>query len=226
MIKAVIFDLDDTLYYEFIYVKSGFKAAAQYISKQYDVNAEEFYKRLLVVLKSDGRGKTFDLALEYFNLPLSEVDKLIEVYRTHQPTNLELYSDSKYIIEQLKENYKLGLITDGNSTVQWNKIKALGLDEKIDEIIVTGDLGEDKYKPSPVPYEKMLQRLEVKPKTAIYVGDNPEKDFVTARKLGLMTIRIIRDQGMHVDKRLSPKYGADYEIETLNQLIGENGVIK
>ncbi|TDX58932.1 HAD family hydrolase [Orenia marismortui] len=218
MIKAIIFDLDDTLYYELEHVKSGFRAVSNYISNKYKISAEDFYNQLLAILADEGRGKTFNLALEEFNLPLTEVKALVEVYRQHKPDELNLYHDAKNALKEFSDKYKLGLITDGISIVQWNKIKALGIENRFEEIIVSDDHGMDKRKPSSFPYLKILEDFSVEAEEAIYIGDNPNKDFVTAKKLGLMTIRILRPKGMHINKRLAEEYEADYEIESLDEL--------
>ncbi|MDI3546986.1 MAG: putative hydrolase of the superfamily [Halanaerobiales bacterium] len=218
MIKALIFDLDDTLYYELEYVKSGFRAVSNYISARYDLSAKDFYNKLLTVLDEEGRGKTFDLTLAHFGLPGAEVERMVNIYRKHKPDNLRLYPDVERVFAGLKGNYKLGLITDGNFTVQWNKIKELGLNKLIEEIIVTDDYGVDRRKPSSFAYLKLLERFNVNPEEAVYIGDNPEKDFITARRLGMKTIRIIREKGMYIDKRLSPEYEADYEINFFSEL--------
>lgn len=220
MVKAVIFDLDDTLYYELDYVKSGFRAVSEYIAFRYQVDKDEFYQELLNILEIEGRGKTFNIALEKFVLPAAELEKMIDVYRSHNPENIRLYEDAVEILNRyLKEKrYKTGIITDGNSEVQWNKIRSLGLDEKVNQIIVTDDFGVDKRKPHFFSYQRMLKLLQVKAEEAVYVGDNPVKDFITARKLGLKTVRIVREHGMHIDKRMAAKYEADYEINTLNDL--------
>ncbi|MTI59291.1 MAG: HAD-IA family hydrolase [Firmicutes bacterium] len=220
MVKAVIFDLDDTLYYELDYVKSGFRAVSEYIAFRYQVDKDEFYQELLNILEIEGRGKTFNIALERFVIPAAELKKMIDVYRSHHPENIRLYEDAVEILNRcLKEKrYKIGIITDGNSEVQWNKIKSLGLKEKVDQIIVTDDFGVNKRKPHFFSYQRMLELLQVKAEEAVYVGDNPVKDFINARELGMKTVRIIREHGMHIDKRMAVKYEADYEINTLNDL--------
>ncbi|AGB42119.1 haloacid dehalogenase superfamily enzyme, subfamily IA [Halobacteroides halobius DSM 5150] len=218
MIKAIIFDLDDTLYHELEYVKSGFRAVSNYIADKYPISSEGFYKVLLSILKKEGRGQTFDLALEEFGLSLKEVPEMVNLYRIHQPESFRLYPDAERAFNRLSGDYKLGLITDGISKVQWNKIEALGIKDRFDYILVSDDHGRENRKPAPFLYQKMIEEFEVSPQEAVYIGDNPDKDFVTAKKLGLKTVRIIRQQGMHINKKLSEKYEADYEIESLDEL--------
>ncbi|NLM97161.1 MAG: HAD-IA family hydrolase [Halanaerobiaceae bacterium] len=220
MIKAVIFDLDDTLYYELDYVKSGFRAVSRYISSKYGVSEEEFYQLQLDILEMEGLGKVFDLTLENFSLPLDEVERMLAVYRSHIPEGIQLYEDAEYILKKLKreKKYKTGIITDGNSLVQWNKIKALSLIDLVDEIIVTDDFGIDKRKPAPFAYLKLLETFQIQAGEAVYIGDNPLKDFIGARKLGMKTIRVLREEGMHIEKRMIAEYEADKEIYSLYAL--------
>lgn len=220
MIKAIIFDLDDTLYYEQDYVKSGFRAVSRYIGSKYGVSEKEFYKLQLDILEKEGRGKVFDLALENFSLPQDEVEKMLAVYRSHEPEGIQLYEDVEYILEKLKKEgkYKTGIITDGNAQVQWNKIKSLGLIDLVDEIIVTDDYGVDKRKPAPFAYLRLLEIFKIRAEEAVYIGDNPLKDFIGARGLGMKTIRIIREKGMHIEKRMEPVYEADFEVNTLRDM--------
>ena len=220
MIKAVIFDLDDTLYYEQDYVKSGFRAVSRYICSKYGVSEKEFYKLQLDILEKEGRGKVFDLALENFSLPQDEVEKMLVVYRSHIPEEIRLYEDAEYILEKLKKEgkYKTGIITDGNSQVQWNKIKALALTDLVDEIIVTDDFGVDKRKPAPFAYLRLLEIFKIRAEEAVYIGDNPTKDFIGARELGLKTIRVMREQGMHIEKRMEAAFEADLKVNSLRNL--------
>jgi len=230
--KAVIFDLDDTLYNEKDFVYSGFKAVARYLANGYGLNKEELLLQMQRLLCDEGRGKIFDRVLQDKRLSTSLVSKLVEVYRRHKP-ELSLYPDAREILRDLKISawesapetapdlnfeVKLGLITDGAAGVQWNKIKALGLEDIMDIIIVTDDYGSECWKPSPVPYQKVMDKLGISFESCIYVGDNPEKDFVTARKLGWHTVRIRRPGGMCFEMEKSTVYEADFNISDLCQL--------
>jgi len=237
--KAIIFDLDDTLYDERQFVYSGFKAVAQYLAGSYGLNDQKLFLRMQQLLCEEGRGTIFDRVLQDNGLDTSLVSTLVEVYRSHKPV-LELYPDAWEILRDfkgsipdlkgstwesapeiardLKFEIKLGLITDGAARVQWNKIKALGLEDLMDIIIVSDDFGTECWKPSPVPYQRVMDKLGVAPESCVYIGDNPEKDFVTARKLGWQTVRILRPGGMCFEIKKDPLYEADFDITDLQQL--------
>jgi putative hydrolase of the HAD superfamily len=218
--KVFIFDLDDTLYCEHDYVHSGLKAVAHYLAVD-DVQKENtYYEYMVQVWKKVGRGKIFDLTCDYFGLK-EDISDLVHVYREHQP-KLQLYPDAIYLLNLLKEkSTKMGLITDGHKGVQWKKIDALNLINWIAPkfMMVTDDLGREFWKPSDVPYNKIAEQLGVEPQNCVYIGDNPHKDFVTARKLGYKTIRVIREIGDHMAVKLDKAYEADRVIRSLEMIM-------
>ena len=216
MIKAVVFDLDDTLYKERDFVYSGFMEVAKYLGKKFSLNADNIYKLILDIFHEKGRGKVFNILCDKYSLDES-VDKLVEIYRNNIP-DIKLYDDAIYILERLKDTYSLGIITDGKNTVQWNKIKALDVEKYIDKIIVTDDYGKEYWKPSKEPYKDLIKHFNVEPEECIYVGDNPNKDFISANRLGIYTVRIIRQVGDHMDTTMSNEYEADYRIRSLVEL--------
>lgn len=216
MIKTVIFDLDDTLYNEKDFVKGGFSDVCKYLSQKYNSD----YNRLLAeadeILSEKGRGAVFDILCKRHSYE-ENISKLVNIYRKAMP-NLKLYEDSIYIMGKLKGKYKLGLITDGLAAVQWNKIRLLNIEGFFDKIIVTDDLGRDYWKPNEFAYNEILKYFNIKAAEAVYVGDNPHKDFIGARKAGMNTVRIIREYGDHKAVRLDKEYEADVEIINLKEL--------
>ena len=221
MVKAVIFDLDDTLYNEIDYVLQGFRNVAEYLGKEYFVDVNEVHERMCEILKEQGRGKIFDSICEAYHID-APVKKLVEMYRATRP-KLSLYQDAEEVIRKLRQkNIGLGLITDGCSQVQHQKIDALFLNDKMDVVLATDDLGKDEEgkpysKPNPKVYEVVLKKLQCRPQEAVYVGDNPQKDFVGAKALGMKTIRIVREQGDHMRDQVDAEYEADVIIQNLTE---------
>lgn len=183
MIKAVVFDLDDTLFPEVEYVKSGFRA----IAKQY--NDEGLYERLYDLFKQDSCN-----VYQRIGFSNEECRKCIEIYRHHKP-DIKLESETYAFIEYLKDKgYKLGIITDGRIEGQKNKIEALGLNHLMDCIIVTDELGGVNYrKPNPKSFEIMKETLSVEFEEMMYIGDNPQKDFYIGAIYPIITVRIVND---------------------------------
>ncbi len=219
MIKAVIFDLDDTLYRELDFVNQSFRKVAEAMSEYLEgkQSPEELFQEMVNLMEREGRGEIFDRLCEKYGVDMP-VDGLVKLYRETRPV-LKLYPDGEEILEYLKEKgIKTGLITDGNSQVQHHKIEALGLDKRLDTVLVSYDIG--KKKPDPEVYRYCLEKLGCEPGEAVYVGDNPLKDFIGARRLGMKTIRIIRPEGMHMRRTAQEGYEADREVHLLTE-IGE-----
>ncbi|WP_367270561.1 UDP-2,4-diacetamido-2,4,6-trideoxy-beta-L-altropyranose hydrolase [uncultured Clostridium sp.] len=215
---ALIFDLDDTLYYEKEYVLCAFKNVSLYLSEKYKINYNHLYDRTCSLLIEKGRGNIFDILCREYGIE-ENISTLVDIYRSTKPI-LKVYSDSILLFEKAKEKgIKLGIITDGNSKVQWNKIEALNLEEYMDKIIVTDDYGKGYSKPHEKPYIDMMNFLDADAENCIYIGDNPNKDFITAKKLGIKTIRIIREQGENRYLLKDREYEADYIIRNLKELL-------
>jgi len=217
MIRAILFDLDDTLYDEMQFVKGGFKAVSLYISRNNNISQNAVYQLLLDVLEKYGRGHTFDIGLKKLGLYSKKlIPKLVEVYRIHKP-NLSLYSKVITVLSTLrKQGYKLGLITDGNVEVQRNKVKALSIKDFFNCIVFSDEYGIEKQKPNSFPYQKAMEELKANTEETIYVGDNPHKDFVTAKKLGILTVRITK--GKYKNTKLGKEYEAEYQIKNLDEI--------
>ncbi|KGX86364.1 HAD family hydrolase [Pontibacillus litoralis] len=219
MIKAVIFDMDDTLFNEKDYNYSGFYHVSKYIAmKIKEINSNDLYKEMIDVFNDGTRGNIFNLALKRFEIEdYFNVNDLVNIYRNHIP-KIELYNDANEALTILKQlNYKLGVITDGYSNAQWQKIKALKLDQRVDTVIITDDIGRDYWKPSSVPFQKALQDLNINGFESIYVGDNPHKDFSGAKKLDIYTIRVLRGKCKY-DKVENEKE-ADETVKDLRDIL-------
>ena len=222
--KVYIFDLDDTLYNEREYVKQAFSNVANYLVGYSDKDSEYFYSSIIKALEQDGRGRIFNRIIDENKLVEGEhisVNRLVDVYRDTKPV-LSLYDDAKVLIHTLRQDreIRLGIITDGCSRVQHNKIDGLGIVPLFDKIIVTDDL-ENGAKPSAIPYQIFLDTYrDVKPCECVYIGDNPTKDFVGAKALGMYTIRIVREFGDNMKLVVDDELEADERIKLLTDICG------
>lgn len=191
-IKAVIFDLDDTLYLEKDYVKSGYNLIAKAFPEVANMS-EKLWKVFL-----DG-GKAIDQVLLQEGLLTEEnKNKCLNIYRNQVP-DIELDDLIKNLLLELKgKGYKLGIITDGRVEGQRAKIKALDLERLVDQIIITDELGGVQMrKPNEKAFVLICERLGVDYKNAVYVGDNPKKDFIAPEKLGMRAIYFKNKEGLY-----------------------------
>jgi putative hydrolase of the HAD superfamily len=216
--RAVVFDLDDTLYPEEAYVRSGFRAAAQAAARLYGVPAAEAYRELEQFFREGVRGDTFDRWL-YVRGITADVNQLVAAYRDHTPT-LEPFPEAPDLLARLRgQGYTLGMLSDGEPAIQYGKLDALGLRDAFDATLVSGELGRDAWKPSPRGLVTLLERLGVDPAEAVYVSDNPAKDFKAAREAEMRSIRVRREGGIysHLEPK-SPDYAPDEEARSLEEV--------
>ena len=190
--RAVVFDLDDTLYPEHEYVRSGFRAVAEWVGREHGVHVDETYAELSALFERGIRGNTFDRWLSRSTLsPLSRslVPQLVHVYRTHAPT-ISPFPEIPALLSVLRGRYRLGLVSDGIDAVQRMKLQSLGLEDAFDAVVLSDALadGREAWKPSSRPFVAVATALRVAPCDAIYVADNPAKDFLGARSAGFGTI--------------------------------------
>lgn len=190
-IKAVVFDLDDTLYPELDYVKSGFRQVGNEMEKKFGVH--DAYKKLYDSFLIDKKDVYTRVLRDYkVDFNESDVAELINVYRHHKP-ELILSDEVRQTLSALRQkSLKTGIITDGRPFQQWAKIEALGLKALVDCIIVTDELGGIEYrKPNPLAFTEMCRFLAVQPEEMVYVGDNPQKDFAVKQYLPIKTVHYI-----------------------------------
>ena len=218
--KAVLFDLDDTLYSEIDFVKSGFRVVAKHLNQRYTFDEYDIYNKAIEILTEDGRGKVFDTLMKNLNLYTQErIRLLVYLYRAHHP-NIQLFAGAVPLIEKLRQNgMRLGVITDGMASVQRNKVLALGLDKLVDTIIYTDELGKEHWKPSVLPFKIALELLNVPPHEAVYVGDDVSKDFVGPNSIGMHTIQVKRQKQQDlIAKEKDDPYNAKTIINNLDEI--------
>ena len=192
-LKAIIFDMDDRLYGEKEYVRSGYRQIAKILPQVQD--AEGKLWSLFEAKKA-----AIDELLICEGLNSEELkQKCLRIYRFQEP-EIHLYEGVENLLRQLRnKGFLLGVITDGRPEGQRAKIKALGLESLVDYIIVTDELGGVEYrKPNPRAFETMKEKLGVEYSEMCYVGDNIKKDFVAPEKLGMRSIWFKNKDGLYV----------------------------
>ncbi len=202
MITTVIFDLDDTLYDEVDYCRSGFAAVARFLVRFSDCPcAEDAFACLWRHFTAGNRTNTFNAAMNELGIPYDahRIAQLVEVYRGHRP-GIELPPDSRRTLDALRDGYTLALLTDGFLPAQRLKVEALGIVSRFRAIVYTEELGRPFWKPSPAGFEKLLNDLRTPADRMAYVGDNEAKDFIAPNRMGMLTIHVLRERRLHTDR--------------------------
>lgn len=197
-VQGIVFDLDDTLYSEKEYVRSGLDA----VSRCLPLEQDDFQG----LWNSFNHGnKPIDDVLHQKRIFSEELkNELLQKYRSHFP-QIHLFNGAKEFLEVWKAgspSHKLGLITDGRVEGQNNKIDSLSIRHFFDEIIITDELAGRTgnvmrfRKPNAIAFQIMRERLGINYSRLVYIGDNPNKDFSTPLSLGMHVIQFIPEDGV------------------------------
>ena len=120
-LKAIIFDLDDTLYLERDFVRSGFRSVASQCHRENGIDELRIFNSLWGKFIEGGRGNLFDLLLEENQDIDISLNDLIYIYRSHTP-DINLIEGINDLLLELKKHRPIGLISDGYLNTQKNKL--------------------------------------------------------------------------------------------------------
>ena len=219
MIKAVIFDLDNTLL-DFMKMKEyAVKAAiAGMIEAGLDINPDESYETIIDIYEKKG-WENQQVFNEFLNKKIGEVNNKylaagIVAYRRAREANLLLYPNVNHtLVELIKMSVKLAVVSDAPSREAWMRIYYLNLHHHFDVVLTFDDT--NVRKPSPIPFEMALSQLNIDAEEALMVGDWPERDVVGANKLGIRTIF-----ARYGDTFGTVDSGADWDINDVYEIVG------
>lgn len=194
----MVLDVDDTLYLERDYVRSGFRAVSEHVRVGCGISG--FFEQAWALYESGVRGSTFDILRRESPALAAAISTgdMVAIYRAHEPA-ITLEADAEEFLNTVHGRVNLGIVTDGPANSQWNKVNALGLSRWVDQIVVTGDRGAGWSKPSPRAFRYLQDFFSAGPERCVYLGDNPTKDFVGPGLLGWETVRVRRGDGLHAD---------------------------
>jgi putative hydrolase of the HAD superfamily len=199
---VVVLDIDDTLYLERSYVRSGFDAVGHWLTTRLGVTGAA--ERLWSGFEAGIRGNAFNQVLASYGIDPDEelVAELIACYRGHRPA-IELLADAERFLARLGGR-ATAAITDGPAESQWAKVAALGLETRLDRVVVTAELGPGHAKPDPLAYRLIEEELGASGTCCWYIADNPAKDFVTPLARGWSPVRVRRAESLHYRQDTPP----------------------
>jgi|SRR5690554_1529860 len=218
MIKAIVFDLDNTLV-DFMKMKR--RAIEEAIPAMIDaglkITSEEANRIIDEIYKERGieYQQVFDVLLQQI---LNKVDyKILAAgiiaYRRAREASLIPYPHVYATLNKLlKMGIKMGVLSDAPVKEAWLRLAFLNFHHTFDAVVTFDDTGERK--PSPAPFLKILERLEVKPEESLMVGDWAERDIQGAKKVGMKTAF-----ARYGDTFNTEKHDADYELSDVSVLI-------
>lgn len=216
MTRVAVFDVDDTLYLERDYVRSGFHAVATWAEESLGLLG--LFDTAWGLFLTGTRSSTLTDAFTRLDRPLSlaETATAVDVYREHAP-DIQMCPDAADLLDRISAATRVGIITDGPAASQRRKIDALGLAARADLIVVTAERGTDWGKPSTNAFRHVQEQLAAAPNACTYIADNPTKDFAGPKALGWKTVRIVREAGLHCSAPSRPGE-IDHTVTSLLEL--------
>lgn len=185
------------------------------MSLEHGVSSDEAFRLMWRTLEEKGRGHVFDEVLQHYGLKTQKnIRKSLSVYRLHTP-KIRLLPDAEQVLQQIHST-KTYIVTDGNKLVQHQKLKALGLYPRVKKCFITYRFGRIHSKPSPYCFQKITQMESCSPADIVYIGDNPNKDFVGIKSQGYRTIQVKR--GPYQNLQLRDEFHAEAEVESLLEI--------
>jgi len=218
--RLVAFDMDDTLYSEVQYVRSGYRAVASHIARLAGLSADDLFDRMWWHFQCGDRRKVFDAVLADFSLQSRfRVSDLVDLYRAHRPA-IRLAQDAEEVLTTLRDRgLRLAVVSDGPLEQQKRKAEALRLAERVDAIVFTDALPPGSAKPSPAAFAQLMKDFGIAPQQCLYVADNPAKDFVGPNVLGWLTVQIVRERGIYRAESPPPGGEPHRRIHDLRELL-------
>lgn len=214
---TIVFDLDDTLYSECDYVRSGIRSVD--VWAQWQLGVHGFAAAALRRWRAGQRERLFDATLAGLGITPdpATIAAMVAVYREHRP-RIRLAADARAFLTG-DHGHGLALISDGFAIAQRRKAAALALPRYgFDPLIFTDNWGREFWKPHRRAFEAVEAAHRRRSARFVYVADNPAKDFLAPRALGWATVQIDRTHAVHSRQPPSAAHRADINIRSLREL--------
>jgi putative hydrolase of the HAD superfamily len=209
--RAVVFDLDDTLYPLRRFIVSGFAVVARELERRWSVDRAAAFAVLTGASGSKQKGHELQVCAERFGLPPDTAAALVDLIRNHEPA-IRLPRTSRSALDKLRGRWRLGVLTNGHPDLQMRKVEALGLRFLVDEIVCAHEIGDRSGKPAREPFAEIAKRLAVSPERTVFVGDDLQCDMLGAARAGMRTIHFT---GFQTKPPRQPIAGVDATVRSL-----------
>jgi len=230
-IKAIFFDLDDTLYqYKSgnSKIKAELKVVEYFCKKHPKFKIDDTFKVFTEVkqgikkrfadlpVKGDRGYWIIEFLRAEHNFDQKLAKEMLDEFWRVSCEYVEGFYDAEVLLKYLKKKkYKLGVITNGVRKWQIKRLKATGLSKYFDFVVTTSDVGFEK--PNHAIFKKALEIAKVRASQAVMIGDNPYRDIMPANELGMKTVWLRRGKRYYFSCVGQEK--ADYSIMNFLELM-------
>lgn len=220
MIKAIFFDIDDTLYDSTRLATMARKNSIQaMIDAGLPIKDEgkvyEILKRVIAKFGSNYQ-RHYDRLMEELNLEANPkiVAAGVVAYERTKMGYLKPFPGVIPTLIRLKNGYKLGVISNGLAIKQWEKLIGLGIYHFFAFVATSEELGYEK--PEREIFDLAMKKLEVKPRECVMVGDKLDTDILGASKVGMYAV--LKKSKTIVKKTSAKKISPDFEIMNISEI--------
>ncbi len=189
-IAAVVFDLDDTLYDERVYLEAVLEQAQEDLAL--DLEAA---RRAVQTLAPAGQADILGVILGEQRLNTRRNHEILFQHYRSLKRSIQLPEESAHVLAWLRGmGISVGVLTNGDVAAQLSKVNALRLEKRVDAVIYARALGRRFEKPDASAFWRSLNALGVRPERALFVGDNPKTDIAGASAVGMITVLLSQKQ--------------------------------
>lgn len=187
--RAVIFDLDDTLYPYRRFKLSGFVALAAKIAGEYGCDRRAVLRVFMRATRGPARGHEVQICLAALQLPPALAGPLVRELQSHEP-RLRLSSSAVRMLQAMRrDGWRLAIVTNGDPAVQAAKVAALQVAAAVDAVIYAAEHGSGIGKPEPHAFIEACRQLDVPASQTVVIGDSEETDIPGAIAAGMHPVR-------------------------------------
>jgi putative hydrolase of the HAD superfamily len=193
--KAIVVDLDDTLYPQSQYLRGATAALAARAGALGLAPAEFAGAYAAVLSQGSDAGRTIDRAIERLGVEAARASALVPLlageFARFRPSGLCCYEGARDGLARMRTVVPVALLTDGGPEIQRSKLAALGLEHGFDLVVITDEAcGRERRKPHPAGLWPISERFGIEPRDLLVIGDRVDKDVEAARRGGASAIRV------------------------------------
>lgn len=229
MKKAIIFDLDNTLYdYDkvnklakeasYIEFNKYIKISKKKFEQLYNLSRAEIHRELSGTASAHNRSLYFQRLIEKTHLTIKP-KLILKLYNTYWNTLLKNITLRQGVLETLKKikerKLKIAIVSDLTTNIQLRKLEKLNISKYIDVLVTSEEAGSEK--PHAIMFLLTLNKLNITPQEGIMIGDNTIADIEGANFVGLDTILL--NKGFMTKKTNKDYRKPDFTIKDINKII-------
>src|SRR5215212_5369804 len=230
-VRAVLFDLDDTLFDHQASSRAGLLAVREVFPSLASEPFDAFEQRYRIILEevhllvlsgelspADARSRRFGRFLsETFAPCADDVELAAAAYFAGFRASRRPVAGAVALLQHLRTHVKIGVVTNNVLAEQVEKLRHLEFAALVDVLVASEEVGVAK--PHPKIFHAALERLACTPDQVVMVGDNWENDIVGASRVGIRSIWLNRYADPHPDVTLAPQITELAPLEDIARLL-------